>query len=147
MNDCVKALPRPAYRLYRPHLCIEGTIGSIGPTEYSIRSPRVTARVTAGVTVERLPSVRDIVQSTKPHRPGISSLILTLELCSVALSFALPYMYISSAIGWVTAGHRGSPRGSPRLPSACFTPGAVVDCPRPLLTTPRTKSTIDFLLS
>ena len=61
-------------------------------------------RVTAGVTVERLPSVRDYVQSTKPHRPAISSLILTLNLCSVALSFALPYMDISSAIDWVIAG-------------------------------------------
>jgi len=114
MNDCVKALPRPAYRLYRPHLCIEGTIGSIGPTEYSIRSPRVTARVTAGVTVERLPSVRDIVQSTKPHRPGISSLILTLELCSVALSFLyFTCIYQGPLDGSprVTAGHHEGHRG------------------------------------
>ena len=90
-------------------------IGSLGPTEYPVQPFRVTARVTAGVTVERLPSVRDYVQSKKPHRPGISSLILTLELCSVALLFALPYMYISSAIGWVTAGHREGHRGH-RLP-------------------------------
>jgi hypothetical protein len=99
-------------------------IGSIGPTEYSVRSPRVTARVTAGVTVERLPSVRDYVQSEKPHRSGISSLILTLKLCSVALSFALPHMYISSAIDWVNA---GSTLGQRWVNAPCFSPGAVVE--------------------
>jgi hypothetical protein len=79
-------------------------IGRLGHTRYFMWH----FRVTAGVAAERLPSVRDNVQSTKPHRAGISSLILTFKLCSVALSFAIPYMHISKAIGWVTAGHRGS---------------------------------------
>ena len=84
-------------------------------------------RVIAGVigsSLEPLQSVREYVHSTKPHRPGISSLLLTLKLCTVALSFALPYMDISSAIDWVIAGsslgHRWVIAGSSLL-------GAVVE--------------------
>ena len=59
-------------------------IGRFGSTDASA----VLVSFTVGFTVERPSFLCDYVQRKKKHRPGISSLLLTLELCSVALSFS-----------------------------------------------------------
>ena len=63
-------------------------IGRFGSTDASVSLVRVTARVTA----EHPSFLCDYVQRKKTHRPGISSLILTLEPCSVTFMFTLLYL-------------------------------------------------------
>ena len=71
--------------------------------------------ITVGITVERPSFLCDYCPKEKNHRPGISSLLLTLELCSVALSFALPYLRPPTREVCITVHHRASPRlSSPR---------------------------------
>ena len=104
-------------------------IGSIGPTEYSVRPFSITAASPQHHRRyhRRALSIRTrlCVPSTKPHRPGISSLIPTLKLCCVPLSFALSYRYISSAIGWVSA---ASPciTAAPHLPWRSRRPASTI---------------------
>ena len=86
-------------------------IGRFGSTDASVSLGRVTARVTA----EHPSFLCDYCPKEKNHRPGISSLLLTLELCSVALSFALPYLLPPTREVCITVHHRASPRlSSPR---------------------------------
>ena len=78
------------------------SLGRCGSTDASVG----LVSITAGITVERPSFQCDYVQREKTHRPGISSLLLTLELCSVALSFALPYLLPPTRDVCITAHHR-----------------------------------------
>ena len=69
---------------------------------------------TVGITVER-PSFLCIVQRKRKHRLGISSLLLTLEFCSVALSFSLPYLLPPTREVCFTVLYRASPWRSSAL--------------------------------
>jgi hypothetical protein len=81
--------------------------GRFGSTDASVSLVRVTARVTA----EHPSFLCDYVQSKKTHRPGISSLILTLEPCSVTFMFTLLYLLPPTRDG-------GSPRVTARVTAA-----------------------------
>ena len=93
-------------------------IGRFGSTDASVSLGRVTARVTA----EHPSFLCDYVQSKKSHRPGISSLLLTLGLCSVTFMFTFLYLLPPTRDG-------GSPRVTARVTAATVSPGAVVACP------------------
>ena len=103
------------------------SIGRFGSTDASVSLGRVTARVTA----EHPSFLCDWVKSKKSHRPGINSLLLALGPCSVALSFALPYLLPPTRDGgstlWVNAGSTllASPRalGSSRNDQCSPHPG------------------------
>ena len=90
-------------------------IGRFGSTDASVS----LARVNAWVNAERPSFLCDYVQRKKAHRPGISSLLLTLGLCSVALSFALPYLLPPTRDAGSTLGQRwvNAPCFSPALAS------------------------------
>ena len=92
------------------------SIGRFGSTDASVS----LVSITVGITVEHPSFLCDYVHSTKKHRPGISSLLLTLELCNVALSFALPYLLPPTRQVCITVHHRASPW------PPCVSPGAVV---------------------
>ena len=78
--------------------------------------------ITVGITVEHPSFLCDYVHSTKTHRPGISSLLLTLGLCSVTFMFTFLYLLPPTRDG-------GSPRVTARVTAATVSPGAVVACP------------------
>ena len=87
------------------------SIGRFGSTDASVG----LVSITVGITVGRPSFLCDYCPKEKNHRPGISSLLLTLELCSVALSFALPYLRPPTRQVCITVHHRASPRlSSPR---------------------------------
>ena len=77
-------------------------------------------RISARVSAERPSFLCDYVQSKKTHRPGISSLLLTLEPCSVALPFAILFLLALTRDG-------GSALHQRWVSAPCFSPGAIVE--------------------
>ena len=86
-------------------------MGRFGSTDASVSLGRITARVTA----EHPSFLCDYVQSKKTHRPGISSLLLTLGLCSVAFRFTILYLLPRTRDG-------RSPRVTARVTVATVSP-------------------------